>query len=412
MTMGATGARRGRPAAARRDRTWQVGLVVGAAAGLAAGYLGRRAEAIARRGLIDWPRAEALAARRLRQAPGALGQAELAASEPAYAEAMSRIVPLLETRLGRPLPGVVERHAVVDRAGWAAANVATFRALLQRLEGPLLDQLRGDGGALAGFAALGNRYLATHQVGLLLGFLGTRVLGQYDVALLSAEATPGRLLFVEENIRQTAAQLGVPLDEMRLWIALHETTHAYEFEAHAWLRPYLAERLERQLSAFLDEAQAFRAEGVARALRRWREPGADALSAFLTPEQRRLLRETQVVMSLLEGFGDWIMDDVGARILPDVATIRERFEARRQAPRRGLDRFMARLIGLDLKLEQYRRGERFVAGVYAAGGELALERLWLGPEALPSEAELSDPAAWVRRMLPPAGLLPAPGMHA
>jgi len=411
MTFGATGAPprpRGAPQA-RRDRTWQLGLLIGAAAGLTAGYLGRRAERIARQGLIDWPRVEALAARRLRQAPGALSSAELATSEPAYATAMGRIVPLLEARLGQPLPGVVERHAVVDRAGWAAANATTFRSLIERLEEPFLQELQREGGPLASFAALGNRYLATQQVGLLLGYLGTRVLGQYDVALLSAEAAPGRLLFVEENIRQTAAQLNVPLDEMRLWIALHETTHAYEFEAHPWLRPYLAERLERQLSAFLDEAQAFRAEGVARALRRWREPGADALSAFLTPEQRRLLRETQVVMSLLEGFSDWVMDEVGARILPDVATIRARFEARRQAPRRGLDRFIARLTGLDLKLEQYRRGERFVAGVYERGGERALQQLWSGPGTLPSEAELADPAAWVRRVLAPTALLEGGG---
>ncbi len=403
MTIGARGtAGRGRPAA-RRDRTWQLGLVVGAAAGLAAGYLGRRAQRIARRGLVDWDRVEALAAQRLRQAPGALSPGELAASEPAYTAAMARIVPLLEERLGQPLPGVVERHAVVDRGGWAAANAATFRSLLARLEGPFLQDLRTEESPLAGFAALGNRYLATHQVGLLLGYLGTRVLGQYDIALLSAEATPGRLLFVEENIRLTAGQLGVPLDEMRLWIALHETTHAFEFEAHPWLRPYLAERLERQLSAFLDEAQAFRVEGLARAVRRWREPGADALSAFLTVEQRQLLRETQVAMSLLEGFSDWVMDEVGTRILPDVATIRARFEARRRAPRRGLDRFIARLTGLDMKLEQYRRGERFVAGVYAAGGERALERLWAGPGSLPSETELADPRRWVARVLQQRG---------
>ena len=84
----------------------------------------------------------------------------------------------------------------------------------------------------------------------MLGFMGARVLGQYDLALLSAETTPGRLLFVEENIRQTAATLGVPLAAFRTWIALHETTHAFEFEAHPWLRPYLADRLERQLAAF------------------------------------------------------------------------------------------------------------------------------------------------------------------
>ena len=89
----------------------------------------------------------------------------------------------------------------------------------------------------------------------------------------------------------------------------------------------------------------------------------------MSPEQRGLLRETQLVMSLMEGFSDWVMDEVGEQVLPDVAGIRRRFEARRNQRRRGIDRIIARLTGLDLKLEQYRRGERFVAGVYAAGGE-------------------------------------------
>jgi uncharacterized protein (DUF2342 family) len=98
--------------------------------------------------------------------------------------------------------------------------------------------------------ALANRWVTTRQLGILLGFMGQRVLGQYDLAMLSAEIAPGRLLFVEENVRMTARALDVPLIPFRTWIALHETTHAFEFEAHPWLRPYLAGRLERQLQLF------------------------------------------------------------------------------------------------------------------------------------------------------------------
>jgi putative hydrolase len=107
-------------------------------------------------------------------------------------------------------------------------------------------------------------------------------------------------------------------------------------------------------------------------------------------------------MSLLEGFGDWVMDEVGAQVLPDVAGIRERFEARRNLRRGTLDRIVSRLTGLDLKIEQYRRGERFVAGVAAAGGHRAVAAIWSGPAALPSEKELSDPRSWVRRVVPEA----------
>jgi coenzyme F420 biosynthesis associated uncharacterized protein len=393
-----TAGRQGMPAD-RRSVPWRLGLIVGIGAGLVVSWAGRRAERIARQGLVDWPTAEAIAAARLRRAPGALSAAELAASEPAWAATMDRIVPRLEARLGRALPGVVERHAVVDRAGWAAANIGIFRDLVARLEDVVVMRRSADPGLGASFAGLANRFVVTRQVGYLLGFLGTRVLGQYDIALLSAESRPGRLLFVEENIRGLARQLDVPLADMRTWIALHEATHAYEFEAHPWLRPYLRERLERQLAGFLEGARAVRVGGLRELARALGQPNGDLASAFLGPEQRQALREVQVVMSLLEGFSDWVMDDIGADLLPDVTTVRDRFEARRAAPRRGLDRIMARLTGLDLKLEQYRRGERFVSGIVAGGGEAALERLWSGVDALPTEAELDDPAAWIRRNL-------------
>jgi coenzyme F420 biosynthesis associated uncharacterized protein len=386
----------------RDDRTWRLGVAVGLGAGIAFGLIGRRADRLARRGLVDWAEVEAIAGRRLRGAPGALTAAELTATQPAWAEVMTRILPHLEAHLGRPLPGVVERHAVVDRTGWAAANMVTFQEVLRRVEPALVKPIATGRTPGEAVAALANRVIATRQIGYLLGYLGTRVLGQYDVAILSAESVPGRLLFVEENVRQAARQLGVPLDEMRTWIALHESTHAFEFEAHPWLRPYLAARLERLLAAFLDDAQALQLRGLPEMLRRIRRPDGDFVSSLLGPEQRRLLRETQVVMSLLEGFSDWVMDSVGGELMRDVATVRTRFEARRAMPRRGLDALIAHLSGLDLKLDQYRRGERFVSGVVAAAGSEAVEWLWSGPDALPTERELTDPAAWLRRVRPAA----------
>ena len=312
---------------------------------------------------------------------------------------MARIVPLLEQRLGTELPGVVERHDVVDRAGWARANLGTFKALVAHLEDHLVPP-RTPNGLGAAMAVSANRFVTTRQLGFLLGFLGTRVLGQYDIALLSAEEAPGRLLFVEENIRATASTLGVPVDQFRTWIALHEATHAFELEAHPWLRPYLRERLERQLALFLDEARALQKGGLRGVARRWRTAASEgSLMGFMSPEQRGLMKETQLVMSLLEGFSDWVMDEVGEQVLPDVARIRTRFEERRSQRKKGIDRLVARLTGLDMKLEQYRRGERFVSGVHAAGGDAAIARLWDGPGSLPTDAEMDDPAAWVRRVM-------------
>jgi coenzyme F420 biosynthesis associated uncharacterized protein len=397
---------RGNGPAWRDDRIWQAGFLVGSALGAAATVLGRRAEHVARRGLVDWPRAERIAADRLRSAPGTLSPEELRATEPAYAAAMAAIVPRLSEALGTELPGVVERSGVVDRAGWVAANVTTFAALIGTLEEDLLDQMMPRGGGLTkATMALANRWVTTRQLGFLLGFMGSKVLGQYDLALLSAEATPGRLLFVEENIRQTAAALDVPLGPFRMWIALHETTHAFEFEAHPWLRPYLAERLEAQLRLFSREAsglgrQALRSLG--RSIRGEPEPDGPEhwMERLMTPEQRRLFRETQAVMSLLEGFSDYVMDEVGRDLVPDVERISARFHERRSARRSPFERTVMRLTGMDIKLEQYRKGEHFVRTIAAAAGSSALRRLWDGPESLPRHGEIDDPSKWLARVMP------------
>jgi coenzyme F420 biosynthesis associated uncharacterized protein len=395
----------GRPAprgpAWRDDRVWQAGFLIGSALGAAATVVGRRAERSARRGLVDWPAVERIAIARLRATAGTLSPAELAAAEPAYAAAMARIVPALSRALGTELPGVVERSGVVDRAGWVRANTASFESLIGKLETDLLDQVVPPGGGLAkATMALANRWVTTRQLGLLLGFMGARVLGQYDLALLSAEQTPGRLLFVEENIRMTAATLRVPLEPFRTWIALHETTHAFEFEAHPWLRPYLSSRLERQLTLFGRDARGLGREalrGLGRTLR-GEAGGEHWMERQMGEEQRRLFRETQAVMSLLEGFSDYVMDEVGKELVPGVERISAKFHERRTR-RSTFERSMLRLTGMDLKMEQYKKGERFVRAIADARGPAALTRLWDGPETMPLEGEIEAPERWIARVM-------------
>jgi coenzyme F420 biosynthesis associated uncharacterized protein len=371
--------------------------------GAAITVAGRELERSARRaGLVDWGRVEAIAIARLRNAPGALAEAELRAVEGEYGEAMARVVPALSRHLGVELPGVVDRVAVVDRAAWVRANTSAFAALIGRLEDDLLDQLLPQGGGMGkATIALANRWVTTRQLGLLLGFMGQRVLGQYDIALLSAETTPGRLLFVEENVRRTAAALDVPVGPFRTWIALHETTHAFEFEAHPWLRPYLAERLERQVSMLSRDVKVMGRDAmgaIGAALRGDnRREGQHWLERLMSDEQRRLFRETQAVMSLLEGFGDHVMDEVGRDLVPGVERISARFHARREQ-RTPFERAMLRITGMDLKMEQYRKGEAFVAEIERLAGAAALRRLWDGPDTLPTPEEIERPADWVRRL--------------
>ena len=387
----------------RRDVFMQAGFLAGAALGAAVTVLGQRAERSARHGgLIDWKAAERQAADRVRNAPGTLDPFELERAAPVYAAAMAEIVPALGRALEAELPGIVERSGVVDRETWVHANVSTFAALMGKIEAELMEQVLPPGsGLIKATMAIANRMVTTRQFGYLLGFLGQRVLGQYDLALLSAESAPGRLLFVDENIRRTAVALDVPLNPFRTWIALHETTHAFEFEAHPWLRPYLAGRLERQLRSLSNGVSTMSREALGKLGKSLRGDGNGEhwMEGLMTPDQRREFREIQAVMSLLEGFSDYIMDEVGQELVPEVEVISARFHARRDQ-RTGFERAMMRLTGMDLKMEQYRKGEEFVAAVAEARGSEALRALWLGPENLPSPEEIDLPSSWLARVLP------------
>jgi coenzyme F420 biosynthesis associated uncharacterized protein len=386
----------------RRDTFLQAGFLAGAVVGAAATVLGRRAEQSARRGLIDWKAAERQAADRVRNAPGTLDEFELRRAEPVYAAAMAEIVPALSRALEAEMPGIVERSGVVDRESWVHANVATFAGLMNKVEAELLDQVIPPGsGLIKASMAIANRMVTTRQVGYLLGFMGQRVLGQYDVTLLTAEAAPGRLMFVDENIRRTATALELPLNPFRTWIALHETTHAFEFEAHPWLRPYLASRLEKQLASLSAGSAEMSRDALGQLGRALRgaASGENWMEGLMSEDQRREFREIQAVMSLLEGFADHIMDEVGRDLVPDVELISSRFHARRDS-KSGFERAMMRLTGMDLKMEQYRKGEEFVAAIARARGHEALHALWLGPESLPSPEEIDVPSLWLSRTLP------------
>jgi coenzyme F420 biosynthesis associated uncharacterized protein len=393
--------RRG-PSVLTRATILATGIVVGAVVGAGVTMLGRRAEKSARRGLIDWPAAERLAAQRARNAAGALDGEELARTEPLYAAAMEKVVPALAAALGAELPGVVERSGVVDREAWIHANIESFASLMSKIESDLIELILPPGsGLVRSSMAIANRALTTRQVGFFLGFLGERVLGQYDVALISAESEPGRLLFVEENIRRTAQALDVPVNPFRTWIALHETTHAFEFEAHPWLRPYLAERLERQLGSLSVGMAAVSRDAMGQLARALRAAGSGEswMESLMDPGQRREFQEIQAVMSLLEGFSDYVMDVVGQDLVPDVEIISARFHARREQ-KSGLERAMMRITGMDLKMEQYRKGSEFVTAIAEARGAAALRALWLGPQTLPLPEEIDRPSLWLARVLP------------
>ena len=111
-------------------------------------------------------------------------------------------------------------------------------------------------------------------------------------------------------------------------------------------------------------------------------------------------------MTLLEGHAEWAMDTVGPDVVPTVSAIREAFESRRGGGG-VIDKLLRRLLGMDMKLAQYRQGAAFVRSVVEASGVSGLNTVWESPAALPTRAEITDPTAWMRRVLGSAATLPA-----
>ncbi|MFE4251836.1 zinc-dependent metalloprotease [Streptomyces sp. NPDC056910] len=302
---------------------------------------------------------------------------------------------------------------VVDRPGWVRANVAGFRELLK----PLLDKMEerrgsGPGGAVLG--AVGGKVTGV-ELGMLLSFLSSRVLGQYETfapATRDLPAAPnggGRLLLVAPNIVHVERELDVNPHDFRLWVCLHEETHRTQFTAVPWLRDHL----EGEIQSFLAETDVDpmtfleRIREAAQSLAGARpegeqgegdDGGRSLVELVQSPAQREILARLTAVMSLLEGHADFVMDGVGPAVVPSVAEIREKFKERRQKGASRLDLALRKLLGLDAKLRQYRDGERFVRAVVNEVGMDGFNRVWTSPNTLPTKAEIAKPADWVARV--------------
>ncbi|WP_344052940.1 zinc-dependent metalloprotease [Streptomyces thermoalcalitolerans] len=299
---------------------------------------------------------------------------------------------------------------VVDRPGWVRANVAGFREILK----PLLSKMQQRRGSTPGGAVLGavGGKITGVELGILLAFLASRVLGQYETFAPATHDLPagenggGRLLLVAPNVVHVERELDVDPHDFRLWVCLHEETHRTQFTAVPWLRDHL----EGEIQAFLAETDvdpmAFleRIRDAAQSLIGGRPEGEEndggrsLVELVQTPAQREILGRLTAVMSLLEGHADYVMDGVGPDVVPTVAEIREKFQQRRDKGASRLDMALRKLLGLDAKLRQYREGERFVRVVVDQVGMDGFNRVWTSPNTLPTKAEIAEPADWIARV--------------
>ncbi|MCW4466723.1 zinc-dependent metalloprotease [Glutamicibacter sp. MNS18] len=244
---------------------------------------------------------------------------------------------------------------VVDRAGWAKAVSQNFAAMMPDLphSPPTVPVIAGA------------------ELGAVLSFLATRVLGQFD------PYSGSRLLLNAPTITQIRGEMNLNAKDFYLWIATHEQTHRLQFEVAHWIPGVMRE----SLASIFSEAN-----GKTRTMA---EIG-ERMKAL-----RSEVGELTAIMSVLEGHAMAVMNDV--HDIATIKTIRQRFAARGQN-RGALATWIGKLLGMDAKARQYERGEKFVRHIVGQIGYEGFNRIFEARENFPTAGELDNPAQWVARM--------------
>ncbi len=291
------------------------------------------------------------------------------------------------------------RARVVDRPRWIGANIASFQRLLR----PLLDKFseRLGAGPMAPVA----QKLAGAEVGMMLGWMSTRVLGQYDLLIVEEEDPDDQdiVYYVGPNILALEKAYAFPPREFRLWIALHEITHRAQFTGVPWMREHFLSLVEQTMKAVDPDPKRliYALNRIAESIRSGTNPLTEGGLATLvaSEEQRAVLDQISGLMSLLEGHGDITMDRAGKALIPGADRFSRVLRQRRQSAT-GIARLLQQLIGLEAKINQYEQGERFIKAVEAAGGIRLIDRAWEEPSNLPTIEEIRNPELWVSRLRP------------
>ncbi len=336
-------------------------------------------------------------------------------------EALARVAELHvadRTGLSTSVHGPVSIEPAT-RAMWAARTVDALRPLLGQLSGslhadegeeaaePTVSEADPAGRWLTDLMESMAPLLADLTTGTMVGRLAGRNLGTYDLPIPRDPAMPGsdRLQVVVPNIERFAAEWSLPADDLRLWVCLHEmTNHAVLCVPH--VGSTLTGLLTRHAGAFRNDPSALEAqlggidpmagpEAIAQ-LQGMLDPEA-VLGAVRSPEQEELLPRIEALVAVLIGFVDHVMDETGGRLIGSYPMLTEALR-RRRVETSAADRFVERILGLNLTQAQVDRGTAFVSGVLERAGRPALDHLWATEEMLPTPNEVDAPGLWLARI--------------
>lgn len=289
---------------------------------------------------------------------------------------------------------------IIDRREWVCAATESMRVMTGG---------DGDDGKSSGYLT---RRITGAQTGAVLAFVSSGILGQYDpFASPGGERSGqgGELLLVYPNVIAVERLMRVSPADFRLWVCLHEVTHRVQFRANPWLAEYMSSTLRvltdedgQDLGAMMNRLSEFvrdrrNANGAPA------QPNSEGIVGLMravqSEPQRAALDSLLVLGTLLEGHADHVMDAVGPAVVPSVATIRRRFNERRQRRQPPLQRVIRALLGVDAKMSQYTRGKAFVDAVVDKVGMATFNTVWTSPETLPLPTEVDEPQRWIDRVL-------------
>jgi coenzyme F420 biosynthesis associated uncharacterized protein len=341
--------------------------------------------------LVDWRTARSVGERVAGAGPhlSSLDRARLVED---FSECVAEAEALTTRFTGLEVGAARSRPWAMTRGQWVEANLRAFERMLEPFAQKVLASRQG------GTLASTRRVVLGAQVGALLGYLAHRVLGQYDVFLPPDDE--GLLYFVGPNIVGLERKHDFPPHAFRLWLSLHEVAHRVQFGGTPWLRGHLSGLMESYLDSveldpkWLIEALRRAVDEVRRDPSAYR--GFGWIFLLMTPDQREMVRQMQAVMSLLEGHGNFVMNQVARDRIPDAARFNRALRERRNRP--GVEKVLHKIMGFDVKIRQYDLGERFVSRVVSQVGMDGFNRVWDRAGNLPTIEEVGLPDTWVARV--------------
>ncbi|MFZ9015908.1 MAG: zinc-dependent metalloprotease [Ilumatobacteraceae bacterium] len=298
---------------------------------------------------------------------------------------------------------------VVTRSQWAVETLDAYRPLFNDLATALSRQ--PDGGAddpMAAMMAGLSKMLQPTMMGLAVGSMGgaraKQGLGRHDRPSPRPVQEVG---IITGTIDEFAAEWGIPLDPMRLWVLAHELSGYQLFSIDA-LREGLATLVRSYAGGFRPDPSAIAdhlsgfdpmagGDPMAALQQAFSDPEV-LLGAVQSPEQRELQPKLDAAVAAVVGVTDWVVDAVAARLIGGEALRIAEAVRRRRVERSSEDLFVEKLLGIRVGDDQVVRGKSFVQGVVDRVGEHGLTRLLREHASLPTPSELDAPGLWIARV--------------